>query len=209
MYGDREPRDDAGAGAAAAIPAVRAARPADAPAVADIARRAATAVYEGTVEDRAIVENVHSDGYVAGLREHLRRVPDRDGYCYLVAEGNDGSVDESSGRERADSDPVDVRGFAQFVWAPMDTDPFVDRGECLLHSLYVDPGHWGGGLGTALVDAGIARLPDELTALRLAVLRGNDLGVSFYESYGFERTGGAEVAVAGATYDCHVYSLEL
>jgi ribosomal protein S18 acetylase RimI-like enzyme len=192
VHGDRQPGASEGD-----APSVRAAREADAPAIAGIARRAATEVYEGTVEDRAIIENVRSDGYVDGLREHLRTLPDRDGYCYLVA----------GIPTVADSDSV--QGFAQFVWAPMDTDPFVGRGECLLHSLYVDPDHWSEGLGTALVDAGRERLPPDLTALRLAVLEGNDDGVAFYEAYGFERTGEAVVDVAGGEYPSYVYSLSL
>jgi ribosomal protein S18 acetylase RimI-like enzyme len=169
---------------------VRAARGADAPAVARVARRAATAVYEGTVDDPAILDNLRSDGFAEGLREHLDRIPDRDGYCYLVA-----------------GEPV--AGFAQFVWAPMDTDPFIGPDECLLHSLYVQPDRWGEGLGTALLDAGIERLPEDCTALGLAVLRSNDLGIRFYESYGFERTAAGETTVAGATYPCYVYSLSL
>lgn len=192
MHGDRQPGSSEGD-----APSVRPARAADAPAIAGIARRAATEVYEGTVEDRAIIENVRSDDYVDGLREHLRTIPDRDGYCYLVA-----GVPTVAERES-------VAGFAQFVWAPMETDPFVGPGECLLHSLYVDPDHWGVGLGTALVDAGRARLPTELTALRLAVLKRNDAGIGFYEAYGFERTGETVVDVAGGSYPSYVYSLSL
>jgi ribosomal protein S18 acetylase RimI-like enzyme len=55
------------------------------------------------------------------------------------------------------------------------------------------------------VDAGDERLPDRLSALVLGVLKRNDVGVSFYESSGFERRGEAVLEVSGGEYDCWVY----
>jgi ribosomal protein S18 acetylase RimI-like enzyme len=102
-----------------------------------------------------------------------------------------------------------VVGFAQYLWSPADTEPFVAADEVLLHSLYVHPDHWGAGAGTALVDAGRERLPEELTTLRLAVLKGNEVGVSFYESYGFDRVDSRAGETDGVAHEEYVYELSL
>ena len=159
--------------------------------MAAVSRESCEAVYAGRLDDEALLETVRDPDFPAELRSWLDRLP-LPGVAYLVAE-RDGSV----------------VGFAQYLWSPADTEPFVAADEVLLHSLYVHPDHWGAGAGTALVDAGRERLPEELTTLRLAVLKGNEVGVSFYESYGFDRTGESVVGTMGGEYDCWVYSLAL
>ena len=168
---------------------VRTATPTDAERIATVARGSCEAAYEGLLEDPELLETVRSDGYDAEVREFLRTVPKTAGLRYDVVE-----VD---GR---------VEGFAHYRFAPAGTDSFVGPTECLLHSLYVAPDRWGEGLGSALVDAGDDRLPDRLSALVLGVLKRNEVGISFYESSGFERRGEAVLEVSGGEYDCWVYA---
>jgi len=168
---------------------VRTATPADAERIATVARDACEAAYEGLVDDPALLETVRTEDYPDGVRTFLRSVPGTDGFRYDVA--------EADGR---------VEGFAHYRFAPAETESFVGPEECLLHSLYVAPDRWGEGLGSALVDTGDEGLPDRLPAIVLGVLRGNDVGISFYESAGFERRGAAVLETGGGEYDCWVYA---
>jgi ribosomal protein S18 acetylase RimI-like enzyme len=170
---------------------VRPASPEDAARVAVVSRVSCETVYEGALDDEALLEAVRDPSFPGELRTWLGRLP-LPGVAYLVAE-RDG----------------EVVGFAQYLWTPADTEPFVGEDEALLHSLYAHPDHWGTGVGTALVDTGRERLPEDRTTLRLAVLKTNDVGISFYESYGFDRTGDAVVETMGGAYDSWVYSLAL
>lgn len=167
---------------------VRTATPANAGRIATVARESCEAAYEGILDDPALLETVRREDYADGVRAFLRSMPGTPGLRYHVV--------EATGR---------VEGFAQYWFSPAATDAFVGPDECLLHSLYVDPGSWGEGYGTALVDAGDDRLPNRLTALVLSVLERNDVGISFYESRGFGRRGEAVVEASGAEYDCWVY----
>ena len=170
---------------------VRTATPADAERIAVVARESCEAAYEGLLDDPALLETVRSDRYAAGIREFIRSVPDTAGLRYDVV--------EAGGR---------VEGFAHYRFAPAETDSFVGPTECLLHSLYVAPDRWGEGLGSALVDTVDGELPDHLSALVLGVLKDNEVGISFYESSGFERRGEAVLESSGAGYDCWVYGRE-
>ena len=168
---------------------VRRATPSDADRVAVVARESCEVAYEGLLGDPALPETVRAEDYADGVRSFLRSVPETRGLRYDVV--------EVEGR---------VEGLAHYRFTPAETDSFVGRGECLLHSLYVAPDAWGEGLGTALVDAGDERLPGRLSALVLGVLKGNRVGVGFYESAGFDRRGEAVLEVSGGEYDCWVYA---
>lgn len=62
-----------------------------------------------------------------------------------------------------------------------------ERDEALLARLYVEPEHWGDGIGTALLDRVIESLrADGFERLSLSVLAENEVGRAFYESRGFE-----------------------
>ncbi|WP_246084364.1 GNAT family N-acetyltransferase [Salinadaptatus halalkaliphilus] len=82
-----------------------------------------------------------------------------------------------------------VRGFADFRWEDTPTKAFVDPDEAELKAIYVDPDSWGQGLGTALLEAGLERLPDEIERLRLEVLADNDIGTRFYSGRGVHARG--------------------
>ena len=168
---------------------VRSATPADAERIASVARESCEAAYEGLMDDPALLEKVRAEDYVEEVRSFLRSIPGTDGLRYDVAEA-DGRVER----------------FAHYRFEPAETDGFVGPEECLLQALYVAPDRWGEGLGSALVDAGDAELPDRLSVLVLGVLKGNAVGISFYESAGFHRRGEAVLEASGGSYDCWVYA---
>lgn len=101
------------------------------------------------------------------------------------------------------ADDDGVVGYAQFRWT--ETKPFVGDDEAGLKELYVHPDRWGEGVGTALLEAGVERLPDDVTAVRLETLAGNERAAGFYEAHGFERTGERTVEVAGEEYPALLY----
>jgi len=56
-----------------------------------------------------------------------------------------------------------------------------------LYRIYVHPDVWGDGIGSALLEAIEGSFRERgVETLRVSVLAGNDVGVSFYESRGFE-----------------------
>lgn len=104
---------------------------------------------------------------------------------------------------------TDIIGFADFRWGDAETKAFVDEGEAGLKAIYVTPRHWGESVGTALLNRGLAALPDRVRTLRLEMLEGNDIGARFYESRGFERTGTREYEIASETYPTVIYARDL
>jgi len=74
-----------------------------------------------------------------------------------------------------------------------------------LYTLYVDPDHWGNGLGTHLVECVEADLRDGgFDRMRIRVLAENEVGISFYESR-YERTDAGTTNLMGEAYDEYVY----
>ncbi|WP_405065997.1 GNAT family N-acetyltransferase [Kribbella sp. NBC_01510] len=55
----------------------------------------------------------------------------------------------------------------------------------VMWKLYVLPEHQGKGIGTALLDAAIAALPEGATELLLDVLVTNEKAIGFYRAHGF------------------------
>ncbi|MFC7226565.1 GNAT family N-acetyltransferase [Salinirubellus salinus] len=84
-----------------------------------------------------------------------------------------------------------------------------ERGTYHLGRLYVHPGRWGEGVGGRLVDHLRGRLPVRAERLRLVVLAENPVGVSFYESYGFERVDERAGETDGVEHREYVYELSL
>lgn len=105
----------------------------------------------------------------------------------------------------AEDDVGAVRGYAVFRWGATETEDPVGAGEAELKELYVDPDYWGQGYGSALLEAGIDQLPADRDALTLEVLVGNDIGINFYESRGFEPAGRSWFEVAGRSFPTRVY----
>lgn len=113
-------------------------------------------------------------------------------HAFLVAVDEDGTI----------------RGYAHLRWGPRPK-PFVDPDQAGLKELYVDPEAWGNGIGTALLNAGIDRLPQNIQALTLEMLAGNDRADAFYRSRGFERIGTAETEIDGDRYPTVLYTRSL
>jgi GNAT superfamily N-acetyltransferase len=58
-----------------------------------------------------------------------------------------------------------------------------------LRQLYVLPAHWGSGVGTALLERGLARMRERGAArAKLWTLKGNNRGRRFYERHGWTLT---------------------
>lgn len=102
-----------------------------------------------------------------------------------------------------------VRGFADFRWGDAETKEFVGPDEAGLKAIYVEPESWGEGIGTALLERGIERLPPSIETLRLEMLEGNEIGHAFYTSRGFEVTGETTHEIGGETYPTRIYSRRL
>lgn len=109
----------------------------------------------------------------------------------------------------AEDDEDTIQGYAYFRWGGDETKPFVGGDEAYLKEIYVDPAHWGEGIGTALLEYGLDLLPQTTTALKLEILSGNEVGEQFYEARGFEKTGTAEADIAGSTFQTIIYTLRL
>jgi GNAT superfamily N-acetyltransferase len=150
----------------------------------------ATAVRVADLEDAAGIARVHVAGWQAG-------------YAGLLPQGYlDGlSVDERAGRWAAIlSEPDarilatvvadrggDIAGFAT-VGRSRDDDADASVGE--LWGIYVDPRHWGTGVGHALHERAIQALQAaDLTTATLWVLRGNDRAARFYRRQGWVADG--------------------
>lgn len=90
-----------------------------------------------------------------------------------------------------------------------ETKSFVDDGAAELKEIYVEPESWGDGVGTLLLEAALDDLPEEVDAVHLETLAGNDLAAGFYEARGFERSGESAFEIAGSEYPTDVYSMTL
>lgn len=85
-----------------------------------------------------------------------------------------------------------------------------ENGEAQLYAIYVDPDWWNDGVGTELLDSIVERLTvDDIERLRVEVLAENRVGVSFYESRGFERTAERDRTVGEQTLVEFVYYREI
>ena len=147
---------------------VRRATPEEAPVVRGIARESWHAAYDEILGPDRVDEFVDDWYAIGGLEDSIRDAAVRDDAVFLVAEPESGS----DGR---------IRGFAHAGAHPEA------EAVAILHRLYVRPDAWGDGAGTALLERVEAALGPACDRLRLTVLADNDVGVSFYESAGFER----------------------
>ena len=156
-------------------PTVREATVEDIPGIQRVARRGWRETYEFLSE--GAVETILDDWYAADELESAITAPEN---VYLVAETDD------------------IGGYASA--APTANE------EAQLYAIYVDPDQWNDGLGTALLDGVRDRLGDRGSRrLRVEVLAENSVGVSFYESRGFERTSEREREVGSQTLVEYVY----
>ncbi|WP_090618564.1 GNAT family N-acetyltransferase [Natrinema salaciae] len=163
----------------------------------EIARESWHAAYDDVLGPET-VDDVVDDWYAIGdLESSITDTSDRDNAAFLVAEpsADDSTVDGTESE-------TDCRGFAHAV--PWPEDPSV----AFLARLYVRPDSWNEGVGTALLEGLEAELSAGFERLRLAVLAANDIGISFYESRGFDRVG-TRPSDLGTGLEEHVYETPL
>ncbi|SDR35688.1 GNAT family N-acetyltransferase [Natronobacterium texcoconense] len=127
------------------------------------------------------VDEIVDDWYALGdLESAIDDASERDDAQFLVATADDESRVDGA-----------CDGFAHVVPWPEDGDV------AYLVRLYVRPDRWGEGIGTALLERLEADLEDAFDRVRLAVLATNDVGISFYESTGFDRMGARKTDLPG------------
>jgi ribosomal protein S18 acetylase RimI-like enzyme len=170
---------------------IRPAAPTDSESIRRVSARSSRAAYEEILDDEALIETMEDPEMSQQIADHLREVRETAAIVYLVA---------TAGAE--------ICGFVQLL-AGERTPERTDEEEAFLKSLYVHPDHWGEGVGTALLEAGVERLPESADTLSLAVLADNDIGRGFYESRGFEKVGPSEFEVDGVSYDTVIYERSL
>jgi ribosomal protein S18 acetylase RimI-like enzyme len=173
---------------------IRAATPADAEPIRQVSARSCRAAYEGILDDESLIETMEDPSIAEDINDFLAETGDDDHVVYLVA--------------TPDDDPDDVRGFIQLLVGDHAPDP-VAQETAYLKSLYVHPDDWGEGIGSDLMDAGIKRLPDWSTRVRLDVLVDNTIGRSFYEKRGFEQIDTNAYESGDVSYDTAVYARPL
>lgn len=152
----------------------------DVPEIQRVADRGWNATY-GDFLTEAAIETILDDWYAP---EYLEAAITAEGAVYLVA-GDD-----------------EIAGYASA--AP------TENGEAQLYAIYIDPDRWNGGVGTELLDSILERLTaHDIERLRVEVLGDNTVGVSFYESRGFERTTERDIELGEQTLPEYVYHRDL
>ena len=81
-----------------------------------------------------------------------------------------------------------VVGRIRMAWNG-EADSFVNPEEAQLRSMYVHPGYWREGVGTALVEEAFGRVPDRFSGFVVEVFSDNSRAVGFYKDLGFEAAG--------------------
>ncbi|MBP1986461.1 GNAT family N-acetyltransferase [Halolamina salifodinae] len=161
---------------------IRDARPADAAAVAAVARGSWHAAYDDLLGPETVDETVDAWYDIESLREGISEAVADPGRCFFVAESDDGDG---------------VAGFANAGGArDWESDP--DGPDAFFSRLYVVPDHWGEGIGTRLSRAVARHLRDQgHERVWLEVFAANERGRAFYESLGFERIGSVTETFGG------------
>lgn len=164
-------------------PTIREAEVGDVAAIQRVARAAWHAAYDDLLGSET-VEDVVDEWYAPdGLRENVTDP----GRVFLVAE-----------REGM------VVGFADSCrWGEADDVAVLAR-------IYVEPDRWNDGIGGALLARSESLLGERgYDRLRLVVFAENDVGVSFYESSGFERIEERTEQFDGEIHEEYVYEKPL
>ncbi|WP_265108617.1 GNAT family N-acetyltransferase [Halosolutus halophilus] len=165
-------------------------------AVHETARESWHAAYDDLL-GRDRVDEIVDEWYAIGeIESSIDDTRGRDDAAFLVVESA-----ADAGSEPTETDER-CRGFAHIVPWPED-----ERVAYLVR-IYVRPELWGEGIGTALLEHLEAECEEVFDRLRLAVLADNEIGVSFYESRGFERVGTYESDL-GVDLEEYVYEKQL
>lgn len=166
-------------------------------AVHEIARESWHAAYDDVLGPET-VDEVVDDWYAIGdLESTITDISGREDAAFLVAERAPGQPSATG------ADPgSEPRGFAHAVPWPEDTTVV------FLARLYVRPDDWNEGIGTALLERLEADFSTAVDRIRLAVLAANQVGISFYESRGFDRVATPSSDLAAGLEE-HVYERQL
>ena len=151
---------------------------------------------------RAAYADIVSDEVLARLAEAPTADDVDRWYVQLADVGADGRVLVA---DRGSSDAPDVVGYAYVRWGD-GTKAFVGEGEAGLKELYVAPDYWREGVGSALLERGVAAVPEGTAPLKLETLSENRRGRAFYEAKGFERVGSSSFELLGHAYPTVVYA---
>lgn len=143
-------------------------------AVHQTARESWHAAYDDLLDPDRIDEIVDEWYALGDVESSIEDTSGREDATFLVV---DAAKEESGAIETGDR----CRGFAHVVPWPED-----ERVAYLVR-IYVRPESWGNGIGTALLERLEAECEPIFDRIRVGVLADNEIGVSFYESNGFER----------------------
>lgn len=159
---------------------VREATPDDVEAIRTIGRRSWERAYGDAMDDETIDEMLAA-GYSTAAIEELATSPEAELFVATL-----------------DGEPVGYAGTTP--------DESEDVGDV---SVYVDPEHWGEGVGSRLLERTEEALADRgISRVRDYVLVENDAGNAFYRSH-YEKTGEREVEIDGETHVANVYEGEV
>lgn len=86
--------------------------------------------------------------------------------------------------------------------------PVVGENETGLNESYVEPNCRGDGIGTTLLERGLALLLESVERVRLETLDGNEVSHRFYSSREFDWTVESELEIAGEAYPPAIFTLE-
>lgn len=170
----------------------------DAEDIRQVARESWHAAYDDIVGAER-VESVVDSWYD---RDRLEQSVAREDGRFLVAEietDHEASIEGGT----ASSGDGQIVGFAQAVLGDEDEAAELPR-------IYVHPDHWGGGIGSELLDRIETWLRERRAErLRLVVLADNEVGNAFYEKCGYRTVGSRESEFEGETYADYVREKEL
>lgn len=102
-----------------------------------------------------------------------------------------------------------VVGWLSTTWHPERIKEYTTAGEADIRTLYVDPDEQGKGVGTALLEAALERVPASVDRVVLETFRANERGRSFYKSRGFAVRATTEHEVGENSYPSVVLEREL
>lgn len=167
---------------------VREAEPDDAPSIQATARASWHAAYDDLLGAETVDTVVNRWYALDSLRDEISQVGGSDIGIFLVA------VDDSG--DEGDGATGTAVGYANAGPRRTPDDP----ADAFFSRLYIDPDHWGQGIGSTLAATVFEFLADAgHESVWLEVFESNDVGRSFYESLGFERVDSVEETFEGTT----------
>ena len=102
-------------------------------------------------------------------------------------------------------DSTTVVGWATLIWDDEWTNEFVGEDEAELRACYVEPEYQGTGVGGALVETVLSRVPAGRDRLVLEAFEARDESREFYEAQGFEPRQTGEIVVVGESNPSVIY----